>query len=211
METDSSRFVTARIRDLHPTQVTVGLIAVKAKVAKWKQMPAGKRRDHLESHWFPAVKGPDDGYHITDRHHTGLALLRAGVKKARLVVLKDFSDLEPDAFWMAMDHHNWVHPYDAKGKRADFSAIPDKLEDLADDPYRSLADHVQKIGGYADSTLPYAEFLWADFFRNRLHVQTTKAGWENATAAAVALARDSDARCLPGWCGAHGPVDEKRD
>jgi len=41
-------------------------------------------------------------------------------------------------------------------------------------------------------------------------VQTTKAGWENATAAALALARKPEARCLPGWCGAHGPSDEDK-
>ena len=175
----------------------------------WKQLPSKKRADHLASHWFPAVKGPDDGWYITDRHHAGLALLHAGVKKAQVIVLKDLSELEPSAFWMAMDHHNWVHPYNAKGKRDDFSAIPDKLEDLQDDPYRSLADHVQKLGGYADSDLPYADFLWADYFRDRLEIKTTKAAWENATAAALALAQDDSARCLPGWCGAHGPKTEQ--
>ena len=205
MKADSSRLERVKIRHLRPTQITVGRIAVKARLDRWKRMPAGKRAEHLDHHWFPAVKGPDDGFYITDRHHTGLALLQAGVKQARVVVLKDLSELEPDAFWMAMDHHGWVHPYNAKGHRDEFSAIPDALEDLADDPYRSLADHVQKLGGYADSDLPYADFLWADFFRNRLHIQTTRAGWENATAAALALARDEAARCLPGWCGAHGP------
>jgi len=209
MDADSSRLVTETIKQLHPTQITVGVIAVKAKIARWRQMPAGKRKACLASHWFPAVKGPDGAYYITDRHHTGLALQRSDVKKVQLVVLKDLSGLEPDAFWMAMDHHDWVHPYDAKGRREAFSRIPERLEDLVDDPYRSLADHVQKLGGYAQTGMPYAEFLWADFFRNRLHIQTTRAGWENATAAAVALAREERARCLPGWCGAEGPSDGK--
>jgi hypothetical protein len=211
MEADSSRFVTEKIKHLHPTQITAGTIAVEAKVAKWRQMSAGKRKAHLESHWFPAVKGPDGIHFITDHHHTGLALLRSGVKKAQLIVLKDLSHLEVDAFWMAMDHHNWVHPYNARGRRDDFSAIPARLEDLKDDPYRSLADHVQKLGGYADSSLPYAEFLWADYFRNHLEIHRAKAGWENATAAALALAQDPKARCLPGWCGPHGPKDETHD
>jgi len=211
MEAESSRFVTAKIKHLHPTQITVGMIAVKAKVAKWRQMSAKKRRAQLESHWFPVVKGPDDIHFITDHHHTGLALLRSGVKTAQLIVLKDLSHLEAEAFWMAMDHHNWVHPYNAKGRRDDFSAIPAKLEDLEDDPYRSLADHVQKLGGYADSSLPYAEFLWADFFRNRIKIHGTKGDWENTTTTALALAHDQEARCLPGWCGPQGPKDGSPD
>jgi len=210
MQANSSRLVTAKIKQLRPTQITVGLIAVKAKAAKWKTLSPKKRKQHLEARWFPAVKGPDDSYYITDHHHTGLALLRSGVKKAQLVVLKDLSALDPKGFWMAMDHHNWVHPYNAKGERDDFSAIPEGLEQLDDDPYRSLADQVQKLGGYADSSLPYAEFLWADYFRERIKLHSSIEGWDNTLATALALATDTDAQCLPGWCGAVDSKEQER-
>jgi hypothetical protein len=206
MQADSTHLVTVKIKHLRPTQITVGMIAVKAKAAKWEMLSSRKRKEHLQDTWFPAIKGPDDAYYITDHHHTGLALLRSGVKKGQVIVLKDLSSLKPGAFWMAMDHHNWVHPYNAKGKRDDFSAIPERLEQLDDDPYRSLADQVQKLGGYAETSLPYAEFLWADYFREHVRLQTSIEGWDNTLATALALAKDTHAQCLPGWCG---PTESK--
>jgi hypothetical protein len=202
MQAESSRFVTVKLKDLRPTQITVGLIAVEARVRRWGAMGRRERQAHLENRWFPAAYGPDDAYYITDHHHHGVALHRCGIKKVQVIVLKDLSVLEEKPFWMAMDHHNWVHPYNAKGHRDDFSDIPKKLTQLVDDPYRSPADHVQKLGGYAKTDLPYEDFLWADYFRHRVELGKNGSGWDNAAAAALALARDIDAKCLPGWCGA---------
>lgn len=64
-----------------------------------------------------------------------------------------------------MEFHQWAHPYNDKGERCGFSAIPKQLERLKDDPNRSLAAEVRKAGGYAKEAAPYTEFLWADFFR----------------------------------------------
>jgi len=210
MEANSSQLVKTTLKHLHPTQITVGMIAVKTKMAGWKALPAKKREECLRSQWFPAVKGPHDRYYITDHHHVGLALRKSGVKHVQLIVQKDLSSLEPKAFWMAMDHHNWVHPYNAKGQRDDFSAIPKTLDDLEDDPFRSLADHVEKLGGYAKTSMAYAEFLWADYFRERIRIDDTREGWENAVAAAMALTHEKDAQSLPGWSGVHGSSAAKR-
>lgn len=79
--------------------------------------------------------------------------------------LADFSAMEMGMFWRLMEFHQWVHPYNDKGERCEFSAIPKQLERLKDDPYRSLAAEVRKSGGYAKEAAPYTEFLWADFFR----------------------------------------------
>jgi len=201
MQADSSQFVTVKLKDLRPTQITVGLIAVEAMVRRWEAMSRRRRKAHLDDRWFPAAKGPDDAYYITDHHHHGVALHRCGVRKVRIIMLKDLSELESKPFWMAMDHYNWVHPYNAKGHRDDFSRIPKKLTQLKDDPYRSLADHVQKLGGYAATDVPYEEFLWADYFRERIDIGKDGAGWDNAVATALALAKDIKGKCLPGWCG----------
>ena len=32
-------------------------------------------------------------------------------------VIADLSMLAPGGFWIVLDHHNWVHPYDEKGRR----------------------------------------------------------------------------------------------
>lgn len=201
LQTESSQLITARLKDLRPTQITVGMAEVAAKIEKWKQLDGAKREDYLAGHWFPAVTGPKGQYYITDRHHLGLALLQSHVKSVRLMLLKDLSALHVKEFWMTMDHLDWVHPYNAKGHRDEFSAIPKKLTGLTDDPYRSLADQVQKLGGYAKTELPYVEFLWADFFRHRVDLKSKPPAWSKALAEALALSRERDAKNLPGWCG----------
>ena len=201
MQTESSHLITAKLKDLRPTQITVGMAEVAAKIEQWKEFDATKREHYLADHWFPAVTGPNGDHYIVDHHHLGLALLESHVKSVRLVVFKDLSSLRVKEFWVAMDHHDWVHPYNAKGHRDDFSAIPKKLTGLVDDPYRSLADQVQKLGGYAKTDLPYVEFLWADYFRRRIDLKSKPPAWSKALVEALALAREHDAKSLPGWCG----------
>ena len=41
------------------------------------------------------------------------------------------------------------------------------MKDLVDDPFRSLAGELRRVGGYAKDTTPFSEFLWADFLRRR--------------------------------------------
>jgi hypothetical protein len=201
MHAESTQLVTAKLAGLRPTQITVGRIAVEQKVRTWKDMKKAARAKELADRWFPAVKGPGDAWYITDHHHHGVALLECGVAKVKLLVRKDLSALERKAFWMAMDHYGWVHPYGAKGRREHFRKIPDTLADLDDDPYRSLADHVQKLGGYAESDVPYAEFLWADYFRERIDIGKHAVAWDNAVVEALEMAHARHARCLPGWSG----------
>ena len=204
MRKESSQLVAAKLKDLRPTQITVGLRAVKAIVEEWRGMKADAREQSLSRRWFPAVLGPGGDYYITDHHHHGLALLQCGVKEVFLIVMKDLSALEHKPFWMAMDHHNWVHPYNAKGQRDEFSAIPKKLRGLADDPYRSLADQVEKLGGCAKTHACYEEFLWADYFRSRIALKKKSDDWDAAVSLALVLARDREAKYLPGWCGPSG-------
>lgn len=62
-------------------------------------------------------------------------------------------------FWRLMEFHQWAHPYNDKGERFGFSAIPKQLERLKDYPCRSLAAEARKAGGYAKEAAPYTEFL----------------------------------------------------
>jgi hypothetical protein len=201
MQPESTRLIKAKLNELHPTQLTVGFATVDAKMQQWKGMSGSRREAYLSENWLPAIRAPDGEYYIVDHHHLAVALLKSHVKHARLLLLKDLSSLRAEDFWMAMDHYNWVHPYDAKGRRKGFSAIPAKLSDLKDDPYRSLVDEVKRAGGYATTSLLYEEFLWADFFRQRLDVKKRDVLCGETLIAALALAKSSDAQALPGWCG----------
>ncbi|MBV8503974.1 MAG: chromosome partitioning protein ParB [Paucibacter sp.] len=191
---------------LRPTQLTVGMAEVRLKRERWAGLKPKARRNLLESHWFPAVRGPGDLHFIVDHHHLGRALHEEAVERVWVLQLADLSELAGDTFWRVMEFHRWAHPFDERGRRRDCDRIPEKLSALRDDPYRSLAGFVREAGGFAKDTEPFTEFLWADFFRARIPVKSLVGVGEPMAAAALAraveLARDQVARYLPGWHGA---------
>ena len=198
--------VQVSVSELRPTQMTVGAAEVALKRSQWAQLKSKSRDKLLLSHWFPAVKGPKGDFYIVDHHHLGQALVHEEVKSVWVMQLADYTSLELDMFWRLMEFHHWAHPYNEKGLRCEFSSIPKSLTGLKDDPYRSLAGEVRKAGGYAKDAAPYAEFLWADFFRPlfRKSDLASKGGQglpESLVVEAVALARNPKAQFLPGWSG----------
>jgi hypothetical protein len=195
------QLIHAKLEELHPTQITVGKAEVALKRKEWSKLGKKARLAALDSHWFPAIHGPNDMFYIVDHHHFGLALIEEGVKNVWLMVLKDMSWLEPKVFWNVMNHHQWAHPYDSVGVLRDFNAIPKHLEYLQDDPYRSVAGEVRCAGGYAKDATPFSEFLWADFFRSRISLEKIENDFHKAVAKATQLARSQEASYLPGWSG----------
>ncbi|WP_213959156.1 ParB-like protein [Variovorax sp. dw_954] len=198
--------IQAALADLHPTQITVGRAEVVAKRAQWAQLKRKERDRTLAAHWFPAVKGPNGRFYIVDHHHLGVALHEERVESVWVMPLDDLSEVAGENFWRLMEFHRWAHPYDETGKRRGYDAIPSKIAKLRNDPYRSLAGFVRNAGGYAKDAAPFAEFLWADFFRPQIPVKTLERGSDGtllpeAVQQAVALARGPAARCLPGWTG----------
>ena len=133
------QLISGKLEKLHPTQLTVGLAEVAAKRLEWKKLKRKERAAALDNHWFPCVLGPEGNYFIVDHHHFGLALLQEEVKRVSLLVLKDLSFVDPVTFWSVMNFNQWAHPYDARGARRSFEAIPKRIVDMQDDPYRSLA------------------------------------------------------------------------
>jgi hypothetical protein len=199
------------LADLHPTQITVGSAEVLLKRDQWAQLKRKEKDSTLASHWFPAVKGPSGRYFIVDHHHLGVALNEEKVVSVWVMQLDDLSAVEGENFWRLMEFHRWAHPYDETGKRRGYDAIPSKVAKLRNDPFRSLAGFVRNAGGYAKDAAPFAEFLWADFFRpkfsaKKLQVSDGGALAPDAVREAVALARSPEARCLPGWTGAIQPA-----
>lgn len=118
-----------------------------------------------------------------------------------VIVVANLSNLDRDAFWTVLDHRQWVHPYDAKGRRHAYEDIPQTVFDLADDPFRSVAGALRRVGGFAKDTTPFSEFLWADFLRRRMKQTTIEKDFKAALKTAMKLAKGSEAKYLPGWCG----------
>lgn len=208
MPTRHQHLIKTKLLRLRPTQITVGYTEVQEKRGLWSGMVKTDRKRFLSSHWFPAVLGPGNNFYIVDHHHLGLALLEEGVTQSFVVLLKDFSQLNKDEFWTVMDHHQWIHPYDSKGKRLTTAALPKTLSGLADDPYRSLAGDVRHAGGFPKDQTPFAEFLWADFFRRRVKAALLLRDPDAALHAALLLCHSTEASHLPGWSGEAVPLIE---
>jgi hypothetical protein len=189
------------IGELHPTQITVGMREVTAKRKEWRGKGWTKGADFLGTHMFPVVLGPKARYYIIDHHHLALALKGEGVEHVLVNVIADLRRLEPDAFWFVMANRNWMYSYDEKGRRREHTDLPKALDGMIDDPFRSLAGELRRLGGYSKETAPYSEFQWADYLRRRMKLKDLKKDFNSASEQAMKLAKSGDADYLPGWCG----------
>jgi hypothetical protein len=79
--------------------------------------------------------------------------------------------------------------------------IPKSINALIDDPFRSLAGGLRRVGGFAKDTTPFSEFLWADFLRRGIKRKFVEDDYEQAMEKALLLAKSMEASYLPGWCG----------
>lgn len=189
------------IHRLHPTQLTVGMREVHDKKKRLTALSAAEQREFMRARPIPAVLGPGDRLYITDHHHLGRAAYEAGVETGFFEIVADLSACDRAGFWARMDEEHWVHPLDAAGVRHRYAAIPDHLEQLVDDAYRSLAGYVRDRGGFAKTPAAFAEFVWADFFRRTIAVEDLEHDFAAAVETALRLARSEAAHGLPGHPG----------
>jgi hypothetical protein len=83
--------------------------------------------------------------------------------------------------------------------RCPYDDMPESVNDLTDDPYRSLAGALKRVGGYAKDKAPFSEFRWADFLRRRITRELVEHNFGRALALAMNLAQSTEAAALPGW------------
>jgi len=193
------------LAELRPTQITVGMREVAAKRREWRRKHGDKAGIFLAEHMIPVVLGPKERRYVIDHHHLARALHEEGVVSIATTLVANLSKLDRTAFWVFLDNRGWMHPFDDKGRRRDYDAIPQSIPELVDDPYRSLAGGLRRAGGFAKDTTPFSEFLWADFLRRRIDRKEVETHFDRALAEALKLARGLDADFLPGWCG---PIEE---
>ena len=191
------------IGELRPTQITVGFREVAQKRKEWRTRSTEAAGAFLGRHMVPTVLGPKGRHYITDHHHLALALHLERAHEVLVTVQADLSSLPKRAFWTYLDNRALCHPYDAEGRRRDFSDIPSTVAKLEDEPYRSLAGELRLAGGFAKDTTPFSEFLWADFLRPRVKRKQIEEHFPEALAKALKFAKSDVASYLPGWCGPH--------
>ena len=102
----------------------------------------------------PVIVGPGQQKYLIDHHHLARALHEIGVKSVFVTILTDLHKLDVATFWNMMDYHGWTHPFDAKGRRCDYAALPATVQGMRDDPYRSLAGELRRIGGFTKGLDP---------------------------------------------------------
>ena len=192
---------TVTISGLRPTQITVGMREVSAKRKRWREMKAKKDAKFIGRHMIPVILGPKDDHYVIDHHHLVCALHDEGIKEVMVTVVSDLRMLARDAFWVVLDNRNWMHPFDDEGRRRNYDDIPKSINKLIDDPFRSLAGELRRVGGFAKDTTPFSEFLWADFLRRRIKRKLVESDFNDALRAARKLAKSQQADYLPGWCG----------
>ncbi len=193
------RLSTVAIDALRPTQWTVGMREVREKRRHWRSVD--NPGEFLGSHLIPVLHGYKERYYLIDHHHLARALHDEGVAEIAITVVADLRRLGKREFWTFLDNRGWLHPYDAAGRRRDWADLPRRVAELEDDPYRSLAGQLRRIGGFAKDTTPFSEFLWADFLRRRIGRRQIDTRFSAALAQSLELARSEAASYLPGWCG----------
>ena len=185
------------IRNLHPTQMTVGFREVAERRRRW-QLASGTVEAAARDLTVPVVLGPCARSYVLDRHHELCALAAEGVADVQVAVVDDMRRFGWVGFWRTLDQRGWCRPQDAEGQRQNYSYIPTTIDGLTDDPFRSLARALRRADGYAKQKAPFSDFLWADFLRQRISRTLINGDFEMALQEALALARNGGPATLQG-------------
>jgi hypothetical protein len=187
------------IDKLSPTQLTLGLSEVQRRAAKLRDLPAEKLAAVIEEKAIPHVIGPKRRIYMLDHHHLARALWTIGVREAALgEEVADWSELTVKDFWPKMDRERYCWPIDADGNRRPYAAIPDHIEDLTDNIWRTLARELRGKA-FDDLETPFQEFMWGDYFRTFMSRRLLELDYDSAINLAKRVARLDEAQDLPGY------------
>lgn len=190
------------LEDLRPTQFAVGMSEVKRRREDLREMGKHERRRYLRKKMGAVIIGPDRELWLIDGHHIARALALEGYDEMLVRLAADWSRMSRADFFKRMIRKEFVWLYDEEGRGPlDVRELPVKFNQLRNDIYRSLAYRVRKAGGFRDTTVPFAEFKWANYFRTRIAKEKVQRAPRQALEAALELAHDPEARGLPGYSG----------
>lgn len=191
------------ILDLRPTQFAVGMLEIDEKIKQVVSLNKKELKKFISESVVPVVRSPDGDLYVVDKHHYLCVCYHVGVQKVKVDIIKDFyeEDLTYSQFWKWMYKSRNSYPYCqfVEGPRKEYY-LPKDVRGLADDPYRSMAWFVRKAGAFENSDKNFAEFKWANFFRQKkLLDREGLRGFEKALIKAVSLAQSAAAKHLPGY------------
>ena len=178
--TMENQICSINLSKLRPTQFNYGKEYVDKMVTKFKNS-VDKTQEFLCSKPVTIVIGPKSvpGFFLTDGHHKMKMLEKFILNNSNEFTLlvkveRNFMNKDPEqsenAFWDTMVKNNEVYLKD-KGVEKKPENLPNRLDQLTNDPYRSLTGYIadDKTKFCFDKDLPsfgnYAEFYWGDYFR----------------------------------------------
>ena len=191
--------------DLQPTQMCIGLAEVRSRQRDFSSETAEERRAYLASKPVPLVMGGGGNCWMVDRHHRlrGLVEIDPHATAFGYVVLELAAASRPQVL-EELHRRGWLYLYDGRGVGPlPHSALPHRLADLLDDPYRSLVWKLKREKRIAaEPLIPFHEFRWGAWLRRRPLPPFSSERLEPALPQARALVTSPAASHLAGWTGA---------
>lgn len=213
---------------LRPTQFDAGMAVVRTLMNKIQNL-ASEGEATLDAYvreWVvPVVIGPSNDMYMVDRHSECVAMYWSELinRKVYVRMVANWSHMEETDFWQKMKGKGLCYLKKGKQEVTLASELPQALQDMSDDPYRSLAwaCRTNDPPGFTKTQEGFTEFVWSDFLRGYEEVLNEKSNgkWleflektkkrdesvqyyivpDSVLSAAVALCRQTRASSLPGF------------
>lgn len=184
MEFKKGQILQAKTDNLWPTQPRLGLAWVFRKVKKISKMDYDERHEYLSENPIPVVVGPEGRLYMVDHHHLARAVIESDHSKVYIQVIENYSNLSQEEFWKKMKKNHFVYLRDDVTESVlSPEDLPEWIEDLKDDPFRSLAGFLRDLKGFQKKLGAYfIEFIWAGALRKhfkKMGYALRLDGWED--------------------------------
>ncbi|MFM2080010.1 MAG: hypothetical protein RLZZ219_692 [Cyanobacteriota bacterium] len=208
---DGNDLLEVPLAELQPTQLCVGLAEIRSRQRDFAGDSIEERRRYLQRKPTPLVRSAAGELWMVDRHHRLRALMELDPDASAFgYVALQLRVAERAEVLAELHQRGWLYLYDGRGLGPQPpTALPRRLTETHDDPYRSLVWKLKREKVIAPAPLiPFHEFRWGAWLRSRSLPPFSSERLEPALPSARALARSAAARHLAGWVG---PQHDQRD
>ena len=195
-----------KVLELKPMQIPAGMYEVQDKARDVRDMKKKEVENWLREKSVPILEDYKARKRPVDHHHEARSTWEADYDEVYThhyfddALHRKIKGLSRDEFYAVTRAMGLFYDRDQYGAGPhDPNHLPEDVRGMADDPFRSVAWQVRKRGGYEKSDEPFAEFQWAQYFRERLKTYPTRADFEKAVVEAMRLVHDAAAKNLSGY------------
>ncbi len=185
---------------VYATQAAIGGIEVDIRAAKIKKMSTSELDTYQVEKAGRIIRYNNKNY-LVDGHHMLNAMHRAGHKTFLVQVVENWSGISQTEFeTRLLDRGYCLVLSEGAARYPELRGIiSQKAIALPDDPYRSLAWGVKKVGGFAKSEQDYAEFKWARYLETKISVSLIHQDFKQAIRESLSFVHLPQASLLPGY------------